>query len=197
MHNFINNYINNFNSVLKLIKFDELEKMISIISNTKTKKGRIFFLGVGGSAGNCSHAVNDFRKLCGIECYSPMDNISEMSARTNDEGWDSIFKNWLIISSLNQNDLLFILSVGGGNKEKNVSVNLIEAIDLAIKKNVNIVSILGKSDGYAAKNSNAFISIEDHLIEKGLLTPISESMQTVIWHLLVSHPKLKINETKW
>lgn len=197
MYKFINNYFDNFKSVLTHIKNDELEKMISIISDTKTKKGRIFFLGVGGSAGNCSHAVNDFRKLCGIECYSPMDNISEMSARTNDEGWDSIFKNWLLISSINQNDLLFILSVGGGNKGKNVSVNLIEAIDLAIKKKVNIISILGKNDGYAAKNSKAFISIEDSLIEKSLLTPISESMQTVIWHLLVSHPKLKSNETKW
>ena len=141
MYKFINNYFDNFKSVLTHIKNDELEKMISIISDTKTKKGRIFFLGVGGSAGNCSHAVNDFRKLCGIECYSPMDNISEMSARTNDEGWDSIFKNWLLISSINQNDLLFILSVGGGNKGKNVSVNLIEAIDLAIKKKVNIIRI--------------------------------------------------------
>jgi len=150
---------------------------------------------VGGSAGNCSHAVNDFRKLCNIESYAPTDNVSELTARTNDEGWETIFVEWLKVSNFNIRDAIFIFSVGGGNKKKKVSQNLIHAIDFVKKKRGKIFSIVGRSDGYAFKKSDISILIKSK--DKNLITPISESFQSIIWHLIVSHPQLKINKTKW
>ncbi|MDB2363383.1 SIS domain-containing protein, partial [Candidatus Pelagibacter bacterium] len=169
--------------------------LVRKIKQCKQNKGRIFFLGVGGSAANASHAVNDFRKIIGIEAYSPTDNVSELTARTNDEGWSSVFSEWLLISNLSKRDIIFIFSVGGGDLKKNISTNLVNAIKLAKKKKSTILSIVGKVDGFAAKNSDVSIIIP--VKNKKLLTPFAEAYQAVIWHLLVSHPELKKNETMW
>jgi D-sedoheptulose 7-phosphate isomerase len=192
---FIVNHLKEIISITKKIDKKSIHKIVKIISLTKKKKGRIFFLGLGGSAANCSHAVNDFRKIVQIEAYTPIDNVSELTARANDEGWNYIFSEWLKISKLNSNDLLFIFSVGGGNKKKNISTNLIFAIDYAKKQKAKIVSILGRNDGYAAKESNIALIIPS--VNPKKITPHSEAFQSVIWHLLVSHPDLKFNETKW
>ena len=181
-------------SISKLDK-KKIDKLINSIKLIKKNNGRIFFIGVGGSAGNASHAVNDFRKLCNIECYAPTDNVSELTARTNDEGFDTIFSGYLKNSKLSKKDAIFIFSVGGGNKRYNVSTNLIEAILIAKKKNAKIFSIVGRKDGYSYKNSD--ISILINVNDKKLLTPISESMQVVVWHLLVSDKRLQSNKTKW
>ena len=188
-------FLNSISKICGLFDFIQIEKLVNEISGIKKNKGRIFFLGVGGSAGNCSHAVNDFRKLCEIECYSPTDNVSELTARTNDEGWKTIFVEWLKISNLNKKDAIFIFSVGGGNKEKKISENLIYAIDYAKHKKARIFSFVGKKDGYAYKKSD--ISVLIPIIDPKMITPFSESFQTVLWHLLVSHPKLKKKPTKW
>ena len=150
---------------------------------------------MGGSAGNASHAVNDFRKIIGIEAYAPTDNVSELTARTNDEGWSEVFIDWLKISKLGSKDIIFIFSVGGGNIKNNISVNLIKAIKLAKKRKSVVLSIVGKPNGYAAKNSD--VSVVVPVKNQNLLTPFSEAYQAVIWHLLVSHPDLKKTETKW
>lgn len=177
------------------INFSQIEKVVSHLKKVKKDGGRIFFIGVGGSAGNCSHAVNDFRKICNIESYTPTDNVSELTARINDDGWDSSFKKWLEISKLNSKDSLFIFSVGGGNLKKKISVNLIQAIDLAKKKKCKILGIVGRDGGYAGKNSDAIIIIPT--IDKKLVTPYSESFQAVVWHCLVTHPTLQSNKMKW
>lgn len=191
----IKNFFNEFNFSLNSLNLDKINKIAKILSQIRKNKGRVFFLGVGGSAGNATHAVNDFRKLCNIECYAPTDNVSELTARINDEGWDSSFKNWLITSRLNNKDGIFILSVGGGNLKKKVSVNLIEAIKLAKKKNSKVLGIVGKKNGYTYKNGHAVINIE--VKNQKYMTPISEAMQAVIWHCLVSQPILQKNKTKW
>ena len=172
-----------------------IEKMATIISNTRDKNGRLFFLGVGGSAGNASHAVNDFRKIVGIESYAPTDNVSELTARTNDEGWDTIFAEWLKTSKLNSNDTLFILSVGGGNIEKNISPNLVKALQLAKERNAKIIGIVGRDGGYTAKVADSAVIVP--VVNPDNITPHSEAFQAVIWHLLVSHPLLKAKQTKW
>ena len=169
--------------------------MVDILHMLKVDGGRLFFLGVGGSAGNCSHAVNDFRKIVGIESYAPTDNVSELTARTNDEGWSSIFVEWLKVSKLCSNDCLFILSVGGGNLEKNISPNLVEALNFAESVGSKIVGIVGRDGGYTAKVANACVVIPT--VNPENITPHSEAFQAVIWHLLVSHPRLKSNQTKW
>jgi D-sedoheptulose 7-phosphate isomerase len=184
--------ISEISSKLETAKVDVLAKSLKKI---RDQRGRIFFLGIGGSAGNCSHAVNDFRKLCNIESYAPTDNVSELSARINDEGWKSSFSNWLKVSNLSSKDCLFIMSVGGGNKKKKVSENLIEAIKLAKIKKAKIFGIIGYNGGYTGKNSD--ISIKIPKIDKNLITPYTESFQAIVWHCLVSHPLLKINNTKW
>ena len=178
-------------------KFDvsEIEKIADILVNAKSELGRIFFLGVGGSAGNCSHAVNDFRKIVGIESYAPTDNVSELTARTNDEGWSSIFVEWLKVSRLNSRDVLFILSVGGGNIEKNISPNLVEALKYAKTIGTGIVGVVGRDGGYTARVANACVIVPT--VNSDNVTPHSEAFQAVIWHLLVSHPKLKEKNTKW
>ena len=184
--------ISEISSKLETTKVDVLAKSLKKI---RDQRGRIFFLGIGGSAGNCSHAVNDFRKLCNIESYAPTDNVSELSARINDEGWKSSFSNWLKVSNLSSKDCLFIMSVGGGNKKRKVSENLIEAIKLAKIKKAKIFGIVGYNGGYTGKNSD--ISIKIPKIDKNLITPYTESFQAIVWHCLVSHPLLKINNTKW
>ena len=188
-------YFKNFNYSLSKLNLLKINLLVKNLVNIRNKKGRIFFLGVGGSAGNASHAVNDFRKLCNIECYSPTDNISELTARINDDGWNTSFKNWLITSNLNSKDAIFIFSVGGGNIKKKISINLVESVKLAKKKKAKVFGLVGKKNGYTYLNGDVVISID--LIDKQYLTPVSESMQTVIWHCLVSHPLLKINKTKW
>ena len=180
---FAQSYLENFSQVMTL-----LDKI-------KVSKGRIFFLGVGGSAGNASHAVNDFRKITEIECYAPTDNVSELTARINDEGWDTSITEWLKISNLNKKDLLFIFSVGGGNLKKNVSINLVNAIKYGKKVKSKITGIIGRDGGFTKKNSNTCILVPT--VDKKLITPSAESMQAVIWHLIVSHPKLLKNTTKW
>lgn len=192
---FTKNYFQNIVKIANTINIKEITNLVLELKKVKKKEGRIFFLGVGGSAGNCSHAVNDFRKLCNIEAYTPTDNVSELTARINDEGWASSFVNWLKVSKFKKKDALFILSVGGGNKKKNISTNLVMAIDYAKKINSNVFGIIGKKDGYAKKSSNKVIVIPE--VDKKMVTPFSEAFQAVVWHCIVSHPELQINKTKW
>lgn len=192
---FISSYINESKKILSKINQKEIEKIIKILLEVKKNKGRIFFIGVGGSAANTSHAVNDFRKILALEAYSPTDNVSETTANTNDEGWDSIFINYLKVSKVKKKDLVFVFSVGGGNLEKNVSPNIVRAIDYAKRKKIKIVGIIGNDGGYTKKNSNACVLIP--VVNDKHITPHSEGMQAVIWHMIVSHPKLKVNKTKW
>ena len=181
--------------ITKLIDPEVIERIVDLLVDVKSKGGRLFVLGVGGSAANASHAVNDFRKLAGIETYAPTDNVAELTARTNDEGWQTVFSGWLKVSKLNSKDCLFILSVGGGNKEKNVSPNLIEAIDLAKEVGARVTGIVGRDGGYTALNADVCLVVPT--VNPNTVTPHSESFQTAIWHLMVSHPKLKSNPTKW
>ena len=192
---FSKKHLDEAKKIIELLDPEQIEKLAEDLLIIKKNSGRLFFLGVGGSAGNCSHAVNDFRKIVGIESYSATDNVSELTARTNDEGWHSIFIEWLKVSKLGKNDAIFIFSVGGGNLKKNISPNLINAIDFALKKDAKIFSIVGRNDGYAAEKSNCCIIIPN--VNSEAVTPHSEAFQSVLWHLLVSHPKLKSNETKW
>lgn len=172
-----------------------IEKMADLLAQVKADGGRIFFLGVGGSAGNCSHAVNDFRKIVGIECYAPTDNVSELTARTNDEGWASVFVEWLKISKLLAKDAIFVFSVGGGNLEKNISPNLVTALQYAKAAGAKVMGVVGRDGGYTAQVADACVIVPTVNAEN--VTPHSEAFQAVVWHLLVSHPKLKANQTKW
>jgi D-sedoheptulose 7-phosphate isomerase len=181
--------------ITKQINSEVVETIVELLSDVKATGGRLFVLGVGGSAANASHAVNDFRKLAGIEAYAPTDNVAEITARTNDEGWGGVFSGWLKVSKFNSKDCLFILSVGGGDKIKNVSPNLIEAIDLAKEVGARVTGIVGRDGGYTAINANVCLIVPT--VNPDTVTPHSESFQAVIWHLLVSHPKLKTNSTKW
>jgi D-sedoheptulose 7-phosphate isomerase len=172
-----------------------IEKMADLLAEVKTQGGRIFFLGVGGSAGNCGHAVNDFRKIVGIESYAPTDNVSELTARTNDEGWATVFIEWLKVSRLQSKDALFIFSVGGGNLEKNISPNLVEALKYAKAVGAKVTGVVGRDGGYTAQMADACCIIPT--VNTETITPHSEAFQAVVWHLLVSHPKLKVHQTKW
>lgn len=181
--------------IIQRLDAGAIEKMVALLAEIKSDGGRIFFLGVGGSAGNCSHAVNDFRKIAGIECYAPTDNVSELTARTNDEGWASVFAEWLKISRLGAKDGVFILSVGGGNLAKNISPNLVEAIKHAKAVNARVLGIVGRDGGFTAQAADACVIVPT--VNPETITPHSEAFQSVIWHLLVSHPLLKANQTKW
>jgi D-sedoheptulose 7-phosphate isomerase len=174
---------------------ETLERMVELLAEVRDRGGRLFFLGVGGSAANASHAVNDFRKIAGIESYAPTDNVSELTARTNDEGWASVFVEWLKGSRLQPNDALMVFSVGGGNLEKNVSPNLVLALQYAKKVGASILGIVGRDGGFTAKVADACCIVPT--VNPRSVTPHSEAFQAVIWHLLVSHPKLKIQQTKW
>jgi D-sedoheptulose 7-phosphate isomerase len=181
--------------ILRQLDTAAIEKIAELVADLRRRQGRLFFLGVGGSAANCSHAVNDFRKLCGIEAYAPVDNVSELTARTNDEGWESVFVEWLKISRLSANDMLFIFSVGGGNLEKNISPNLVLALQYAGKVGAKAVGIVGRDGGYTARVADACVIIPT--VNPESITPHAEALQGVIWHLLVSHPALKAAPTKW
>ena len=191
----INNFFENINFTLSKLDKNRINDTIKLLKKIRNNQGRLFIIGIGGSAGNASHAVNDFRKLCNIDAYTPVDNISEITARTNDEGFETIFDTYLKLSKINNKDMLLIFSVGGGNLKKKVSTNIIKAIKFVKKKKTKIVSIVGRNDGYAYKNSDIKILIR--LKDKKFVTPISETFQALIWHLFVSHPDLQTKKTKW
>ncbi len=171
------------------------ERAVDLLAQVRERGGRLFILGVGGSAANASHAVNDFRKIAGLECYAPTDNVSELTARTNDEGWEGVFAEWLKGSRLNQKDALLVFSVGGGNLEKNVSPNLVRAVQLAKERGASIVGIVGRDGGYTAQVADVAIIIAT--VNPENTTPHAEAFQAVVWHLFVSHPRLKVAQTKW
>jgi D-sedoheptulose 7-phosphate isomerase len=175
--------------------FYAIEKMVDILAVTRLRGGRLFILGVGGSAANASHAVNDFRKICGFEAYAATDNVAELTARTNDEGWETVFEAWLKGSRLGERDAVLILSVGGGNVEKKISVNLVRAIDYARSVGSQILGVVGRDGGYTAKMADACVLVP--VVNDERVTPHTEAFQAVVWHLLVSHPTLKQNRTKW
>ena len=181
--------------ILDAIDIAPIERMVSILAELRDAGGRLFFLGVGGSAGNCGHAVNDFRKIVGIEAYAPTDNVSELTARTNDEGWETVFVEWLKTSRLKPTDALFIFSVGGGDMKKNVSANLVRALEYAKKVGAKVLGVVGRDGGYTARVGDAVAIVPT--VNPETVTPHSEAFQAVIWHLLVSHPRLKIQQTKW
>ena len=181
--------------VLQKLDIDSIERMTDILAKTRQSGGRLFILGVGGSAANASHAVNDFRKICGMEAYAPTDNVAELTARTNDEGWDSVFVEWLRGSRLNGKECVLVFSVGGGNKEKNVSVNLVHALAYAKEQQTKVIGIVGRDGGYTAQVADACCLIP--VVNPANTTPHTEAFHAVIWHALVSHPKLKTTETKW
>lgn len=195
MEKYIDNYFKEVLEVASKIDKVNVTNIVEDLKYVKNSGGRLFILGVGGSAANASHTVNDFRKICGMEAYTPTDNVSELTARVNDEGWETVFEKWLITSRLNDKDGILILSVGGGNAEKNISVNLIRAIDLALKRNARIMGIVGKNGGYTAKNSTSCVVIP--VISESSITPHSESFQSVVLHCIATHPDLKVNEMKW
>jgi D-sedoheptulose 7-phosphate isomerase len=177
------------------IALETIEKLAQELVKLRARNGRLFLLGIGGSAGNCSHAVNDFRKLCDIEAYSPVDNVSELTARINDEGFETVFTGWLEVSRLAEKDALLIYSVGGGDAERNVSVNLVRAIDLAKSRGAMIFGIVGRASGYTAKKGDVVVVIPE--VNASRVTPLSEGMQAIVWHCLVSHPDLQVRRTKW
>ena len=192
---YISQYINDAVKILELIDQNKIEKMILILLDVREKQGRLFLLGVGGSAANCIHAVNDFRKLAGIETYSPAENIAEITARTNDEGWHTVFSEWLKCSHINEKDAVMVFSVGGGNKEKNVSANIVYALDVAKSKKARILGILGRDGGHTAKIADACVIVPP--INPETITAHSEAFQGVIWHLIVADPRMMQIKNKW
>ncbi len=181
--------------VLGALDAAAIEQMVQLLAELRARGGRLFFLGVGGSASNCSHAVNDFRKIAGIEAYTPVDNVSELTARTNDEGWESVFASWLRTSRLQAGDMVFVLSVGGGNVERNISPNLVLALRYAREVGARIVGIVGRDGGYTAQVADACVIVPT--VNPDNVTPHTEAFQALVWHLLVSHPALKVAQTKW
>lgn len=188
-------FLNEIRKICAAIDIQTIERLAGALAALRAGGGRLFLLGVGGSAGNCSHAVNDFRKLCGIEAYTPVDNVSELTARTNDEGFDTIFTGWLEVSRISNKDALLIYSVGGGDAERNVSVNLMRAIDLAKERGAKVFGIVGRDTGYTAKKGDLVVVIPQ--VNPARVTPLSEGMQAIVWHCLVSHPDLQVRKTKW
>lgn len=188
-------YMNEVARIAAAIPAEEVDRLAEALKAIRERGGRLFLLGVGGSAANCSHAVNDFRKLCGIEAYAPTDNVSELTARTNDEGWETVFSGWLETSRLCEADGVFVMSVGGGNLEKNVSPNLVRALDLARERGAGIFGIVGRDGGYAGKVGDIVIVIPTQHEQR--VTPHTEAFQAVVWHCLVSHPELQVAATKW
>ncbi len=188
-------YFEQVQAIAKNIDLEKVEAMLSTLLKTRENEGRVFFLGVGGSAANCTHAVNDFRKIGGIECYSPVDNVAELTARTNDEGWETVFKEYLKTSKLSSKDAVFIFSVGGGNKEKNVSANLVFAMDYAKEIGAKILGIVGRDGGHCKKIGDNVIVIPTQ--SQDTITPHAEAWQAVIWHMLVSDPRMMVMSNKW
>lgn len=192
---FSDRHLQEARAIIDAIDVAPIEQMVSILAQLRDVGGRLFFLGVGGSAGNCGHAVNDFRKIVGIEAYAPTDNVSELTARTNDEGWDTVFVEWLKVSRLKATDAVFIFSVGGGSLERNVSPNLVRALQYTKEIGAKILGVVGRDGGYTAKVGDAVSIIPT--VNPEAVTPHSEAFQAVIWHLLVTHPLLKTGQTKW
>lgn len=192
---FIQKYLSQVSQIVEKINLDDIAGVIQVLKNVREKQGRLFLIGSGGGAGHASHATCDFRKLGGFNAYCPLDNISELTARINDEGWDTSIANNLIASQLNEKDCLFVFSVGGGSEEKNISTNLVNAVKIAKNKGAKVVGIVGKDGGYTAKNSDACIVVPT--VDEKAITPHTEGMQAVLWHLLISHPDLQKNPTKW
>jgi D-sedoheptulose 7-phosphate isomerase len=192
---FSSDFLNETVSVLAKIDREKIEQIAQIVHEVRETNGRLFILGIGGSAGHAGHAVNDFRKICGVECYAPTDNVSELTARANDEGWDTIFSEWLKVSQFSKKDALLIFSVGGGDAEKNVSPNLVRAIDLAKERGARVCGIVGRDGGYTAKAGDAVVIIPPMFPDR--ITPHTEGLCAVVWHLLVSHPLLQMKATMW
>ena len=192
---YVRQHLDEVARIITAIDVAAIERMVGLLADLRAHGGRLFFLGVGGSAANCSHAVNDFRKIAGFEAYTPVDNVSELTARTNDEGWASVFSTWLKGSRLGANDMLFVLSVGGGSLEHNISPNLVVALNDARHVGARIVGIVGRDGGYTAQVADACIVVPT--VNADNVTPHTEAFQAVIWHLLISHPALKIADTKW
>jgi len=191
----VSDYFEWSQQVSERIDIEKVELLAKELVALRTRGGRLFVLGVGGSAGNASHAVNDFRKLCGIEAYSPTDNVSELTARTNDEGWETVFVEWLKVSRLTRDDAVIVFSVGGGNLELNISPNLVRAVQYAKSVGARVLGIVGKSNGYTAEVGDVVVVIP--IVRENLVTPFSEAYQSVVWHCLVSHPSLQAKPTKW
>jgi D-sedoheptulose 7-phosphate isomerase len=181
--------------VAQSIDVAAIEKLAKELVALRQRGGRLFFLGVGGSAANCSHAVNDFRKLCGIEAYTPVDNVSELTARTNDEGWDTVFAEWLKTSKATQNDAAFVFSVGGGNLQKNVSANIVAGLTEAKHRGLKVFGVVGRDGGYTKQVGDCVVVVPT--VEASRVTPHTEAFQAVVWHCLVSHPELQQTSTKW
>ncbi len=192
---FAGEYLEEAKRIIDELDLEVIERVANLLAKTRREGGRLFILGVGGSAANASHAVNDFRKIAGFEAYAPTDNVSELTARTNDEGWTSVFEAWLRGSRLESRDALLVFSVGGGNREKNVSANLVAALDYGRSVGSTIVGIVGRDGGYTAKVAEAAVVVPT--VNPVHTTPHSEAFQAIVWHLLVSHPSLKQAETKW
>ena len=193
--NFSQQFLSEAAQVIAKLDTGSIERAVALLRETREKDGRLFILGVGGSAGNASHAVNDFRKIVGLEAYAPTDNVSELTARTNDDGWATVFEAWLRGSRLRANDLLLVFSVGGGNLEKNVSPNLVSALQHAKKVNAKVIGVVGRDGGYTAKVADACVIVPT--VNPEHTTPHAEAFQAVVWHLFVSHPDLKASQTKW
>jgi D-sedoheptulose 7-phosphate isomerase len=191
----VESFFNQASEITRLIDHQAIEKLAVALAELRERGGRLFLLGVGGGAGHCSHAVNDFRKLCGIEAYAPTDNVSELTARTNDEGWETVFAAWLRTSKANDKDAIFVFSVGGGDAERNVSANLVHALDEGKRRGVKIFGVVGRNGGHTKKIGDNVIVVPT--VDAALVTPHTESFQAVVWHSLVSHPQLQIKETKW
>lgn len=191
----IANFLTRTGEIARALDAGQIGRLVSELVELRARGGRLFLLGVGGSAANCSHAVNDFRKLCGIEAYSPIDNVSELTARTNDEGWMTVFAEWLKISRVNEKDALLIFSVGGGDAERNISGNLIEAIRTAKEKGARVFGVVGRDGGFTAKSGDVVVIVPT--VDAALVTPLSEAFQGVVWHAIVSHPALAVQKAKW
>src|SRR5215472_5523778 len=192
---FIKQFLAEAAQIIEQLDTDAIERLAALLADTRSAGGRLFILGVGGSAANASHAVNDFRKLVGLECYAPTDNVSELTARTNDEGWSTVFEAWLRVSRLRPQDMILVFSVGGGNLEKQVSPNLVTALQYAKSLGAKIGGIVGRDGGFTASVADACVLVP--VVNPDHVTPHSEAFQAVVWHLLVSHPKLKMAQTKW
>ena len=192
---FSEKYLNETESIAKALDPNIIENIANEIANIRERNGRLFFIGSGGGAGHSSHAVCDFRKLANIECYTPSDNVSELTARVNDDGWDTAYSNWLKVSNFSSNDGIFVFSVGGGSKDKNISVNLVNCILLASDLGSSVMGVVGRDGGFTKETSDLTIVIPT--IDDSLVTPHTEGWQAVLWHLLISHPKVAVNETKW
>ncbi len=195
MADFSRTFLDHAATVCAQLDAAQIGRIATGLAEARDRGGRLFILGVGGSAGNAGHAVNDFRKLCDLEAYAPTDNVSELTARTNDEGWETVFAGWLAGSRLSDRDAILVFSVGGGNAEANVSMNLVHALDLAKERGAKVFGVVGRDGGHTAKVGDEVVVVPT--VDAGLVTPIAEAFQGVIWHALVSHPALKKNPTKW